>query len=67
MITKSRPRYPGMQHVSLSSPIGMPEAVMLEEFQWVAEEVMPAFKPAGDRAGGGTHTGGVRGKDRLSI
>jgi hypothetical protein len=34
-----------MQHVSLSSPIGTPEAVMLKQFQWVAEEVMPAFKP----------------------
>ncbi len=40
---------------------------MLEQFQWVAEEVLPAFKPGRDRAGGGTYTGGVRGKDRLSI
>src|SRR5262252_3813305 len=39
-------RYPGMQHISLSSPIGTPESVMLEQFQWLAEEVMPAFKPA---------------------
>jgi alkanesulfonate monooxygenase SsuD/methylene tetrahydromethanopterin reductase-like flavin-dependent oxidoreductase (luciferase family) len=39
-------RYPGMQHISLSSPIGTPEATMLEQFQWVAEEVTPAFKPA---------------------
>lgn len=39
-------RYPSMQHISLSSPIGTPEATMLEQFQWVAEEVMPAFKPA---------------------
>ena len=38
-------RYPGMQHISLSSPIGTPKAVMLEQFQWVAEEVMPAFRP----------------------
>ncbi len=37
-------RYPGMQHISLSSPIGTPQAVMLEQFQWVAEEVMPAFR-----------------------
>jgi hypothetical protein len=36
-------RYPGMEHISLSSPIGTPEATMLEQFQWVAEEVMPAF------------------------
>ena len=40
-------RYPGMQHISLSNPIGTPEAVMLEQFQWLAEEVMPAFKPPG--------------------
>jgi hypothetical protein len=38
-------RYPGMQHISLSNPIGTPEAMMLEQIQWVAEEVMPEFKP----------------------
>jgi alkanesulfonate monooxygenase SsuD/methylene tetrahydromethanopterin reductase-like flavin-dependent oxidoreductase (luciferase family) len=36
-------RYPGMRHISLSSPIGTPQATMIEQFQWVAEEVMPAF------------------------
>jgi len=36
-------RYPGMQHISLSSPIGTPESIMLEQFQWLGEEVMPAF------------------------
>jgi alkanesulfonate monooxygenase SsuD/methylene tetrahydromethanopterin reductase-like flavin-dependent oxidoreductase (luciferase family) len=36
-------KYPGMQHISLSSPIGTPRATMLEQFQWVAEEVMPSF------------------------
>jgi alkanesulfonate monooxygenase SsuD/methylene tetrahydromethanopterin reductase-like flavin-dependent oxidoreductase (luciferase family) len=39
-------RYPGMQHISLSNPIGTPEAIMLEQFQWLAEEVMPAFRPS---------------------
>jgi alkanesulfonate monooxygenase SsuD/methylene tetrahydromethanopterin reductase-like flavin-dependent oxidoreductase (luciferase family) len=38
-------KYPGMEHISLSSPIGTPKAMMLEQIQWVAEEVMPAFKP----------------------
>jgi alkanesulfonate monooxygenase SsuD/methylene tetrahydromethanopterin reductase-like flavin-dependent oxidoreductase (luciferase family) len=38
-------KYPGIQHVSLSSPIGTPKATMLEQFQWVAEEVMPHFNP----------------------
>ena len=37
-------RYPGMEHISLSNPIGTPQTTMLEQFQWVAEEVMPAFK-----------------------
>jgi hypothetical protein len=32
-----------MQHISLSNPIGTPEEIMLEQFQWLAEEVMPAF------------------------
>ena len=36
-------KYTGMEHISLSSPMGTPKAVMLEQFQWVAEEVMPAF------------------------
>ena len=33
-----------MQHINLSTSIGTPKAVMLEQFQWVAEEVMPAFR-----------------------
>ncbi|MDP6706541.1 MAG: LLM class flavin-dependent oxidoreductase [Alphaproteobacteria bacterium] len=36
-------RYPGMQHINLSTSLGTPEAVMLEQYQWVAEAVMPAF------------------------
>ncbi len=32
--------------VCASNPIGTPEAVMLERFQWLAEEVMPAFTPS---------------------
>jgi alkanesulfonate monooxygenase SsuD/methylene tetrahydromethanopterin reductase-like flavin-dependent oxidoreductase (luciferase family) len=37
-------RYPGMQHINLSTPMGTPEKVMLEQFQWVSEAVMPAFR-----------------------
>jgi hypothetical protein len=33
-----------MEHISLSSPIGTPKAMMLEQIQWIAEEIMPAFK-----------------------
>ncbi|MGE5514178.1 MAG: LLM class flavin-dependent oxidoreductase [Bacteroidota bacterium] len=37
-------RYPGMQHINLSTSLGTPKAVMLEQFQRVGEEVMPAFR-----------------------
>jgi alkanesulfonate monooxygenase SsuD/methylene tetrahydromethanopterin reductase-like flavin-dependent oxidoreductase (luciferase family) len=37
-------RYPGMQDINLSTPMATPEAVMLDQFQWVSEAVMPAFK-----------------------
>jgi alkanesulfonate monooxygenase SsuD/methylene tetrahydromethanopterin reductase-like flavin-dependent oxidoreductase (luciferase family) len=37
-------RYPGMEHINLSTPLCTPESVMLEQFQRVAEEVMPAFR-----------------------
>jgi alkanesulfonate monooxygenase SsuD/methylene tetrahydromethanopterin reductase-like flavin-dependent oxidoreductase (luciferase family) len=37
-------RYPGMEHINLSTSLTTPQAVMLEQFQWVAEEVMPAFR-----------------------
>lgn len=37
-------RYPGMEHISLSSPIGTPESIMIEQFHRVAEEVMPHFR-----------------------
>ena len=37
-------RYPGMEHINLSTSMGTPKAVMLEQFQRVGEEIMPAFK-----------------------
>jgi alkanesulfonate monooxygenase SsuD/methylene tetrahydromethanopterin reductase-like flavin-dependent oxidoreductase (luciferase family) len=37
-------RYPGMEHVNLSTPMGTPEAMMLDQFQWVSEAVMPRFR-----------------------
>lgn len=43
-VKKLEERYPGMQHINLSTSMGTPKAVMLEQFQWVAEAVMPAFK-----------------------
>jgi alkanesulfonate monooxygenase SsuD/methylene tetrahydromethanopterin reductase-like flavin-dependent oxidoreductase (luciferase family) len=37
-------KYPGMQHMNLSSPLTTPKSVMLEQFQIIAEEVMPHFR-----------------------
>jgi alkanesulfonate monooxygenase SsuD/methylene tetrahydromethanopterin reductase-like flavin-dependent oxidoreductase (luciferase family) len=37
-------KYPGLEYVSLSSPIGTPESIMIEQLHWIAEEVMPHFK-----------------------
>jgi hypothetical protein len=37
-------RYPGMQDINLSTPMGTPEAMMLDQFKWVSEAVMPAFR-----------------------
>ncbi len=43
-------QYPGLERVSVSHPMGAPEAVMLEQLRWFAAEVMPAFtKRAGSR------------------
>ena len=36
-------QYPGLERVSVSHPTGTPEAVMLEQLEWFAAEVMPAF------------------------
>jgi len=37
-------QYPGLERVCVSHPVGTPEAVILEQLQWFAEDVMPAFK-----------------------
>src|SRR5437763_189572 len=37
-------KYPGMEHVNFGSPLTTPKALMLEQFQIVAEEVMPHFR-----------------------
>jgi alkanesulfonate monooxygenase SsuD/methylene tetrahydromethanopterin reductase-like flavin-dependent oxidoreductase (luciferase family) len=37
-------RFPGMEHINLSTSLGTPKSVMLEQLQWVSEEVMPAFR-----------------------
>jgi len=35
--------YPGLERVSVSHPIGASESLMLEQLEWFAAEVMPAF------------------------
>lgn len=37
-------RFPGMEHINLSTSLCTPRSVMLEQFQWVAEAVMPSFR-----------------------
>src|SRR5690242_10042840 len=37
-------RYPGMEHINFASPLTTPKDLMLEQFQIVAEEVMPHFR-----------------------
>jgi alkanesulfonate monooxygenase SsuD/methylene tetrahydromethanopterin reductase-like flavin-dependent oxidoreductase (luciferase family) len=37
-------RFPGLETINLSTSMATPKAVMLEQFQWVAEAVMPAFR-----------------------
>ena len=37
-------QYPGLERVGVSHPIGTPRAVILEQLEWFATEVMPAFK-----------------------
>jgi alkanesulfonate monooxygenase SsuD/methylene tetrahydromethanopterin reductase-like flavin-dependent oxidoreductase (luciferase family) len=39
-------RFPGMEHINLSTSLCTPKSVMLEQFQWVAEAVMPSFRGA---------------------
>ncbi len=36
-------RYPGLERVLVQQPIGTPQAVILEQAEWFAKEVMPAF------------------------
>ena len=37
-------RFPGLEHVSLSSPMGTPERIMLEQFRMIGEHVIPKFR-----------------------
>lgn len=37
-------KYPGLDRVMVSQPVGTPEAVILEQMEWFAEAVMPEFE-----------------------
>jgi alkanesulfonate monooxygenase SsuD/methylene tetrahydromethanopterin reductase-like flavin-dependent oxidoreductase (luciferase family) len=37
-------RYPGLEYVNVSSSMGTPQAVCLEQLAWFAKEVMPHFR-----------------------
>ena len=37
-------RYPGLERIGVSHPVGTPQNLILEQLEWFAKEVMPAFK-----------------------
>jgi hypothetical protein len=37
-------RYPGLEHVNISMPMGTPQSIMLEQYGRIAESVMPHFR-----------------------
>src|SRR4029450_5604623 len=37
-------RYPGLERITVSHPVSTPHAAMLEQWEWFATDVMPAFK-----------------------
>ena len=37
-------RYPGLSTINVGQPVGTPQTVILEQLEWFAEDVMPAFK-----------------------
>jgi alkanesulfonate monooxygenase SsuD/methylene tetrahydromethanopterin reductase-like flavin-dependent oxidoreductase (luciferase family) len=39
-------KYPGLDRVSVGQPMGCPESVILEQLEWFAKDVMPAFQTA---------------------
>ena len=39
-------RYPGLGRVTVAQPLGLPLSLCLEQLEWFAKDVMPAFKTA---------------------
>ena len=44
-LKKLEHRYPGLERVSVSHPIGTPHSLILDQLEWFATDVIPAFKP----------------------
>ncbi len=45
-LKKLEERYPGLDRVTVSLSIGVPLSEALEQLEWFARDVMPAFKGA---------------------
>ena len=43
-LKKVEDRYPRLERVNVSHPVGTPQKVIVEQREWFAQEVMPAFK-----------------------
>ena len=43
-LTDVQNRFPGLEAVNIGNVIGTPQSVILEQLEWFAKEVMPAFK-----------------------
>jgi len=39
-------RYPGLSRITVAQPLGLPLSMCLEQLEWFAKDVMPAFKTA---------------------
>jgi hypothetical protein len=36
--------FPGLEAVNVQSAMGTPQAIMVEQLEWFARDVMPAFR-----------------------
>jgi alkanesulfonate monooxygenase SsuD/methylene tetrahydromethanopterin reductase-like flavin-dependent oxidoreductase (luciferase family) len=43
-LTALSEKYPGLRRINVSQPVGAPQKVILEQLDWFAKKVMPAFK-----------------------
>ena len=45
-LKKLEQRYPGLARVTVAQPLGLPLSLCLEQLEWFAKDVMPAFATA---------------------